>query len=209
MTSQRTRARMVRRLAERGIGDERVLELMGNMPRHLFVDEALASRAYEDVALPIGYGQTISQPYVVAKMTETLFAGHAPERVLEVGTGSAYQSAILSQLVPRVFTVERIPELFTQAKIRLKRFGIRNVVCGHSDGHWGWEENAPYDGILVTAAPEDLPLALLEQLTVGGRLVIPIGGTQEQQLRVIHRTGGAYEEEVLESVNFVPLVEGY
>ncbi|MGD9389013.1 MAG: protein-L-isoaspartate(D-aspartate) O-methyltransferase, partial [Thioalkalispiraceae bacterium] len=160
MTSQRTRDRLVQRLKEEGIQDDRVLEVIRSMPRHLFVDEALASRAYEDTALPIGHGQTISQPYVVARMTEALLAAGPLQRVLEVGTGSGYQSAILSQLVEQLFTVERIEPLLERARKKLFDLGLRNIRYCLSDGSWGWQQHAPYDGIIVTAAPEEVPEAL-------------------------------------------------
>ncbi len=209
MTSQRTRERLVRRLAEKGIRDKRVLDVIKNTPRHLFVDEALASRAYEDTALPIGHGQTISQPYIVARMTELLLAEKTPDRVLEVGTGCGYQSAILSQLVNEVFSVERIDLLLQQTRRRMRSLKLSNVRFKHSDGSWGWESKAPYDGIIVTAAPSEVPEALLKQLAPGGRLVIPVGQQGDaQQLAVIDRTPEGYVQEMFESVSFVPLVNG-
>ncbi|GMV68977.1 MAG: protein-L-isoaspartate O-methyltransferase [Pseudomonadota bacterium] len=208
MTSLRTRKRMVERLAARGITDERVLALMARMPRHLFVEEALASRAYEDLALPIGHGQTISQPYTVARMTAALLQNRVPERVLEVGTGSGYQTALLASLVPHVHTVERIAPLIAQAQRRLGRMRIRNVTFHHSDGHWGWPEHAPYDAILVAAAPDELPESLIGQLQVGGSLVIPIGSGLQQRLMRHTRTTHGHVEETLETVHFVPLKEG-
>ncbi len=208
MTSQRTRERLIGRLREQGIQRREVLEVLRNTPRHLFVDEALASRAYEDTALPIGYGQTISQPYVVARMTELLFGESAPEKVLEVGTGCGYQTAILAQLAKEVFTVERIGALLSQARRRFRTLGIRNVRTKHSDGHWGWPGLAPYDAILVAAAPEQVPMALLEQLAPGGRMVIPVGGQGQQNLAVISHTPSGYEQTMYERVSFVPLVGG-
>ena len=209
MTSQRTRDRLAARLKENGISDERVLAVMRRMPRHLFVDEALASRAYEDTALPIGHGQTISQPYIVARMTEALLAGGVPDKVLEVGTGSGYQAAILSQLVPRVFTTERIRDLHERARNLFRQLGLRNVQAWHSDGSWGLKQLAPFDGIIVTAAAEEVPAALLEQLAVGGRMVIPVGRSNDtQQLLRITRTETRYEQELLEPVVFVPLRKG-
>lgn len=208
MTSQRTRERLVGRLREKGIRRSEVLEVIRNTPRHLFVDEALASRAYEDTALPIGHGQTISQPYVVARMTELLLADRTPSRVLEVGTGCGYQTAVLAQLAAEVFTVERIGALLSQARRRFRSLGIRNVRTKHSDGQWGWPGLAPYDGILVTAAPEQVPPGLLEQLAPGGRIVMPLGTQGRQHLTVIERTPDGYEQVDYEPVSFVPLLGG-
>jgi len=209
MTSQRTRDRLVVRLREAGIQDERVLEVMRDTPRHIFVDEALASRAYEDTSLPIGFGQTISQPYIVAHMTEVLLKDFSPRRVLEVGTGSGYQTSVLAQLVPEVYTVERIAGLQEQARQRLARqLRLSNIRYKHSDGNWGWKQNAPYDGILVTAAPEEVPQELLNQLAEGGRLVIPSGPNGQQQLRVYSREGDSMKESILGTVSFVPLLTG-
>jgi len=206
MTSQRTRDRLMQRLREEGIRDERVLEAMRNVPRHIFVDEALATRAYEDTALPIGHGQTISQPYIVALMTQTLLAGERLKKVLEVGTGSGYQTAVLAQLVDAVYSVERIEPLMKLARKRLREIGCRNVQIKLSDGSWGWKDHAPYDGIIVTAAPAEIPPALLDQLAPGGRLVIPVGGAAMQELLLIQNTGKGLSQERLELVNFVPLV---
>ena len=209
MTSQRTRDRLVIRLRQAGIQDERVLEVMRQTPRHIFMDEALASRAYEDSSLPIGFGQTISQPYLVARMTEVLLKDASPDRVLEVGTGSGYQTSVLAQLVPEVYTVERIAGLQEQARQRLARqLKLTNIRYKHSDGNWGWKQHAPYDGILVTAAPEEVPPELLNQLADGGRLVIPSGPNGQQQLRVFSREGDSLKESVLETVSFVPLLTG-
>ena len=208
MTSQRTRDRLVERLREKGIRSEAVLEVMRRTPRHLFVDEALSSRAYEDTALPIGFYQTISQPYIVARMTEALLAGGVPEKVLEVGTGSGYQAAVLAQLVPRLYTVERIDALVRSARQRFRTLELRNVQLKQSDGSWGWPQQAPFDAILVTAAPAEIPRPLLEQLADGGRLVIPVGGASGQTLAVVTRRGNVYEREDLEPVSFVPLVGG-
>ncbi len=209
MTSQRTRDRLISRLKEQGIKDGRVLEVMREVPRHLFVDEALASRAYEDTALPIGHGQTISQPHSVAKMTEALLKGGDLEKVLEVGTGSGYQTAVLSRLVKRVFSVERISALQNLARERFYTFKFNNIRLKHSDGNWGWEDNAPYDGIIVTCAPEKVPDSLLMQLSAdGGRLVIPVGESRSQSLRIIERNGNTFEETELEPVSFVPLLSG-
>ena len=208
MTSQRTRDRLVRRLREAGIRDERVLEVIATTPRHIFFDEALASRAYEDTALPIGFGQTISQPYIVARMTEALLEDGIPQKVLEVGTGSGYQTAILAQLVAEVYTVERIAGLQEQARERLRCLGLRNLHYKHADGTWGWKEHAPYDGILVAAAPEEVPAELLEQLADGGRLIIPSGPAGRQRLRLFTRHGDDHEERFLGWVTFVPLRAG-
>jgi protein-L-isoaspartate(D-aspartate) O-methyltransferase len=206
MTSQRTRDRLLLRLREEGIHDERVLEAIGNVPRHMFVDEALSSRAYEDTALPIGHGQTISQPYIVALMTQALIAGKRLKKVLEVGTGSGYQTAVLASLVDEVYSVERLEPLMKQARRRLREIGCRNIHIRLSDGSWGWKEHAPYDGIIVTAAPAEVPPALLEQLAPGGRLVIPVGGSSMQQLLLVQHTDKGPTQERLELVNFVPLV---
>lgn len=208
MTSQRTRDRLIQRLKDRGINNQQVLAIMRQCPRHLFVDEALASRAYEDTALPIGHGQTISQPFIVARMTEILLQGGVRNKVLEVGTGSGYQTAVLSGLVPRVFSVERIAPLLKQARERFYQLKLNNIRLKHSDGSWGWEENAPYDGIIVTCAPEHIPENLLQQLAPGGRLVIPVGNNKGQSLRVIDRNGSTFEESEWEAVSFVPLLSG-
>lgn len=208
MTSQRTRDRLVRRLRDSGIRDVRVLDAIARTPRHLFVDEALASRAYEDTALPIGFNQTISQPYIVARMTEALIAGGAPDKVLEIGTGCGYQSAVLAGLVPKVYSVERIAGLLEQARRRLRALGVRNVRYRHGDGGEGWPEFAPYDGILVAAASDEIPPALLTQLAPGGRLVIPVGPQGDQWLLEVVRTAEGYETHALDPVSFVPLRGG-
>jgi len=208
MTSQRTRDRLINRLKDQGISHVELLSVMRELPRHLFVDEALASRAYEDIALPIGHGQTISQPHSVAKMTEILLDGIPKKKVLEIGTGSGYQTAVLSRLVERVYSVERIEPLQNQARERFYQLKHNNIRLKYSDGTWGWEENAPYDGIIVTCAPEEVPEALLKQLAPGGRLVIPVGGSGKQSLRVIDRNGSSFEETVLDDVSFVPLLSG-
>ncbi len=208
MTSQRTRDRLVRRLRAEGIADARVLDAIARTPRHLFVDEALASRAYEDTALPIGYGQTISQPYIVARMTEAIMAAPAPEKVLEIGTGCGYQTAVLASLVPKVYTVERIGALLEQARRRLRALGVRNVRYRHGDGAQGWPEQAPFDAILVAAAPDEIPPALLEQLAPGGRLVIPTGPPGGQWLLEVVRTAEGFEQRTLGAVSFVPLRGG-
>ena len=208
MTSQRTRDRLITRLRENGIDDERVLEVMRSTPRHLFMDEAMASRAYEDTALPIGFGQTISQPYIVARMTQALLQHGTPQRVLEIGTGSGYQTAILSQLVTQVFSVERVGALLSLARQRLSTLGLNNIQFRLGDGHEGWSKHAPFDAILVTAAPEEIPSGLLAQLNEGGVLVIPVGANQAQRLRRLTRKGDGFDEETLELVSFVPLVKG-
>lgn len=208
MTSQRTRDRLIQRLQERGIKNIQLLSVMRQCPRHLFVDEALSSRAYEDTALPIGLGQTISQPYIVAKMTEILLQGGPRNKVLEIGTGSGYQTAVLSELVLRVFSVERIAPLLKQARERFYQLKLNNIRLKHSDGNWGWPENGPYDGIIVTCGAEQIPPTLLEQLAPGGRLVIPVGGSKGQILKVIDRIGGKFEETEWDAVSFVPLLSG-
>lgn len=209
MTSQRTRDRLIERLRDKGIQNERVLEVMRTMPRHLFVDEAMNSRAYEDSSLPIGHGQTISQPFIVARMTEVLLSRGVPDSVLEVGTGSGYQAAILSQLVPKVYSVERIVALQTQARERYHQLGIHNISLKHSDGSWGWPQYGPYPAIIVTAAPEQVPEALLEQLAVGGMMVIPVGSQRGvQKLLLITREENQFVEEELDAVKFVPMLNG-
>jgi protein-L-isoaspartate(D-aspartate) O-methyltransferase len=207
MTSQRTRDRLVQRLRSKGMKNNAVLEAIGSTPRHLFVDEALASRAYEDTALPIGQGQTISQPYIVARMTELLLEVK-PDKILEVGTGSGYQAAILSRLVDKVYTTERIESLATQARQRFRRLGYRNVRVQHSDGSWGWPQFGPFDAIIVTAGGAQIPKPLLEQLAVGGRLVMPLGDRVRQILVSVTRTPTVYERVDLEPVVFVPLIGG-
>ena len=207
MTSQRTRNRLINRLRDQGIEDERVLDAMLEVPRHIFIDEALSHRAYEDTALPIGFAQTISQPYIVAKMTESLLAEGPLEKVLEIGTGSGYQTAILSQLVKKVHTVERIQGLHERAKQTLRRLDIRNVSFKYDDGNIGWTEQGPFNGIIVTAAPRHVPQDLLEQLKVGGRMLIPVGDSA-QKLKLIQRDDEGFTETVLEAVNFVPLLGG-
>lgn len=210
MTSQRTRNRLVERLREKGIRNEAVLAVISKTPRHLLVDEALASRAYEDTALPIGHGQTISQPYIVARMTELLLAGENPPRkVLEIGTGSGYQAAVLAPLVEKVFTVERIEPLYRATRDMLQALGYRNVRTYLSNGSWGVAQEAPFDAIIATAAPETVPLALLEQLAIGAKLIIPVGKQgSEQTLQVITRTHDAtYTTVDYESVQFVPMIK--
>ena len=208
-TSQRTRTRMVCRLMERGIRNESLLQVLNTVPRHLFVDEAIASRAYEDVALPIGEGQTISQPYAVARMSEILLDEGPANRVLEVGTGSGYQAAVLSQLVDQVFSVERIRTLLDRARLRFRSLQYRNVHTRYSDGGWGWASHGPYDGIIVTAAPRSVPEPLLEQLAMGGRMIVPVGEQRAvQSLTIITRTAAGFVSREESDVNFVPFLSG-
>ena len=208
MTSQRTRSRLVDRLREQGITSEKILDVIRDTPRHAFIDEALAHRAYEDTALPIGFNQTISQPYVVARMTEALMSEGSLETVLEVGTGSGYQTAVLASLAKRVYTVERISGLANRAKERLMSIGYRKIQFKHSDGGMGWPERGPFDAIIVTAAPREIPEALMEQLAPGGRMLVPVGESRQQELIMIHRDGDDFEQTVLEQVKFVPLLSG-
>jgi protein-L-isoaspartate(D-aspartate) O-methyltransferase len=208
MTSQGTRDRLVRRLRDHGIRDERVLKAIASTPRHEFVDEALSSRAYEDTALPIGLSQTISQPWVVAKMTEALLDGGSPQKVLEIGTGSGYQAAILACLVPQVFTVERIEELLKLARRRFHKLGLHHVYTRHADGHLGWPSQAPFDGIIITAAASEIPPELIDQLRPGGVLVAPVERGPMQRLLAVRRTEDGVEEEDLGGVIFVPMLSG-
>lgn len=208
MTSQGTRDRLVQKLRSDGIKDERVLKAITQVPRHEFVDEALSSRAYENTALPIGQSQSISQPWIVARMTEALLDGGNPEKVLEVGTGSGYQAAVLSHLVPAVFTVERIDELLKLARRRFHRQRLNNIYVRHADGHLGWPSQAPFDGILVTAAAQSIPEELLQQLTIGGLLVIPIEKQGQQRLICVRRSEDGFDETDLGAVVFVPLLSG-
>lgn len=207
-TSRRTRDRLVRRLADAGISDQRVLDAIAETPRHIFVDEALAHRAYEDTALPIGHGQTISQPYVVARMTQALIEYGVPDSVLEIGTGCGYQTAILARLVPRVYSVERIAPLLDRARERLRRLRVGNVQLKHADGALGWPHKGPFDGILAAAAARSVPEALLEQLAEGGHLIIPVGAGETQELLRLRRHATGHERERLERVRFVPLLSG-
>ena len=208
MTSERTRERLIQRLLEEGIVNRNVLEVIRRTPRHLFVDEALAHRAYEDTALPIGNNQTISQPYMVARMSELLLEDGPLDKVMEIGTGSGYQTAILSQLVERIFSVERIKVLQDRAKERLLELNLRNVVFRWGDGWEGWPALAPYNGIIVTAVATDVPQALLDQLAPGGRLVIPVGAGEVQQLMLIVREEHGFARRVIGNVRFVPLLNG-
>jgi protein-L-isoaspartate(D-aspartate) O-methyltransferase len=208
MTSQRTRTRLVERLRAQGIENEALLDVISATPRHLLIDEALAHRAYEDTALPIGFNQTISQPYVVAKMTEALLADGPLETVLEVGTGSGYQTALLAQLAEKVYTVERISGLLNRARGRLGQMGYRNIYFKHADGGLGWPEKGPFQAIMVTASPRILPEALIDQLADGGRMLVPVGEARSQDLLLVRKHGDEIEQTVLEPVRFVPLLGG-
>lgn len=209
LTSQRARDRLLETLRREGIADPAVLDVLRTLPRHLFITEAMASRAYENVALPIGHGQTISQPWIVARMTEALLEDGVPERVLEIGTGSGYQAAVLASLVPTVYTVERIDELLRQARRRLRKLGFENVRSRHADGTLGWPEEAPFDAIILAAAGAGIPAPLLEQLRDGGVLVAPVGPAEDQRLlRLRKRAGAEPEIEDLGAVHFVPLLGG-
>jgi protein-L-isoaspartate(D-aspartate) O-methyltransferase len=208
MTSQRARDRLVERLQAEGIKDRRVLDVIRQLPRHLFIDEALASRAYEDTALPIGQGQTISQPWVVARMTEALIEHGMPRRVLEIGTGSGYQCAVLAQLVEKVYTVERIEELLRNARRMFRKLGMANIRSRHADGRLGWPEEAPFDGIILTAAGATLDDTLLDQLAPDGVLVAPVGPAGKQTLLRIRAVEGEWVRESLGAVSFVPLLGG-
>ena len=208
MTSQGTRDRLVQILRNEGIKDERVLKAITQVPRHKFVDEALSSRAYENTALPIGQSQTISQPWIVARMTEAILDGGQPEKVLEVGTGSGYQAAVLSHLVPKVFTVERIDELLKLARRRFHNLRMNNIYLRYADGHLGWPSQAPFDGIMVTAVAQNVPQELLEQLRIGGVLVIPVERNGQQRLITVRRNEDGFEETDLGGVVFVPLLSG-
>lgn len=208
MTSARTRERLVQRLRETGIKSAVVLDRIRSVPRHVFVDEAIASRAYEDTALPIGFGQTISQPWIVARMTEALLEGGPLFNVLEIGTGCGYQTAVLAPLVGKLYSIERIGPLLDRAKERLKELEIKNVRLRHGDGSQGWAAHAPFDGILVAAAPHAIPDALLEQLAPGGRMIVPIGAEGAQELMRITRKEAGWHRERLGAVAFVPLIQG-
>ena len=208
MTSRRTRDRMIARLRDQGISNNQVLAVMAEVPRHIFVDEALESRAYEDTALPIGHNQTISQPYIVARMTELLLEKGVPKKVLEIGTGCGYQTAVLANLVPQVYSVERIEPLIRKARDLLWQLDLKTIGFKYSDGSWGWPEQAPFDAILVAAAPAVIPPALLDQLAIGGVMVIPVGTESGQQLHRITRTEQGFEDEIIERVLFVPFLTG-
>ena len=212
MTSQRTRARMVERLREQGIRDERVLAAMAAVPRHVFVEEALASRAYEDTALPIGFGQTISQPYVVARMAEALLAGKSPGKTLEIGTGCGYQAAVLAKVFPEVYSIERIKGLLERARANLLGLRLANLRLAHGDGYAGLESAAPFQSIIVAAAAKSMPQALLRQLAPGGRMVLPLAqagrGGGAQRLLLVERSGRGFLESELDAVRFVPMEAG-
>lgn len=208
MTSARTRERLVKRLQRQGIESPEVLDRVRNVPRHLFVDEALATRAYEDTALPIGHAQTISQPFVVARMTEVLLRDGPLNKVLEIGTGCGYQTAVLSPLVGSIYTIERIKPLAERARELLRYLEIRNVYYSHGDGFAGLPRYQPFDGIIVAAAPQTVPTTLMGQLAEGGRMVIPVGPSGKQDLLLLTRRGDTFEREVIEQVSFVPLLEG-
>lgn len=207
MTSHRTRMRMIERLRTQGISDEVVLSAMGAIPRHLFVEEALASRAYEDVALPINYGQTISSPWMVARMSELLRANSTHNKVLEIGTGCGYQTAVLAKFAKLVYSIERIGPLLTKTRIRLHKLQVKNIHLKHADGLLGLPDAAPFDGIIMTAVTTHIPDTLLEQLAVGGKIVFP-RGSQKQNLCIIERNSQGYAERILEEVNFVPIISG-
>lgn len=206
MTSKRTRLRLIQRLRESGITNEQVLGVMAELPRHIFLDEALAHKAYEDTALPIGHNQTISQPYIVARMTELLMES-SPRRVLELGTGSGYQAAVLSELVDEVYSVERINPLLQKAISRFARLNIKNIFTRHADGGIGWPERGLYDAIIMTAAPKEIPKELIRQLKEGGRMILPLGD-QTQSLTVVTRRGASFEKKVIEPAMFVPFLPG-
>lgn len=214
MTSQRARDRLAQMLKESGIQDPRVIEVIRQLPRHHFIDQAMQARAYENTPLPIGHGQTISQPWVVARMTEALLApfkaaGAVPQKVLEIGTGSGYQAAVLAALVGEIFTVERIEELLRQARRRFRQLGIGNLRSRHDDGKLGWAQEAPFDAVVITAAGDAIPSAILEQLTPHGVLVAPVGSPSSQTLiRLIGDGHGDFEQEELGAVSFVPLLGG-
>ena len=208
MTSQRARDRLVQQVRKMGVRSERVLSIIGTTPRHLFVDEALASRAYENNALPIGLGQTISQPYIVAVMTEALIGEGQLANVLEIGAGCGYQSVVLSKIAKTVYSVERIGALASKLRNRLHQLSVNNVRVRHADGSLGWEKHAPFDAILVAAAAIGIPSALTDQLAIGGRLVIPVGQPGSQKLMLVTKTISGLDEQILELVSFVPMVGG-
>ena len=210
MTSQRTRERLISRLVEQGITNQKVLDVIRITPRHLFLDEALSHRAYEDTALPIGFSQTLSQPYIVARMTEILLSEGPLKKVLEIGTGSGYQGTILAHLAEQVYSVERIEPLLNKAKQRFRKLGLTNISAHLSDGCFGWEKQAPYNGIITTAAPQSIPDDLQDQLAPNGILVIPVGSGDSQDLSVVKRLGDSaeFEHTIVEKVKFVPLLGG-
>ncbi len=206
MTSQRSRDRLVGQLRDMGIASETVLAAIRNTPRHIFIDEALASRAYDNTALPIGHNQTISQPYIVARMTEALLEAGNLDKVLEIGTGCGYQTAILAQFARRVYSIERIEALLAGARERFLTLSYRNIRAKYGDGYKGWPEHAPFRGILVSAAPETIPEALAQQLAAGGRMIIPIGQSGKQELLSVTRTRTGFVEKNLDQVSFVPML---
>ena len=208
MTSQRTRMRMVARLRSQGIKDEAVLAVMGEVPRHIFVDEALASRAYEDISLPLGFGQTISSPYIVARMTELARAGAPLDKVLEIGTGCGYQTTVLSRLAKEVYSIERLAPLLTKARRHLREARVTNARLRHGDGLLGMPDVAPFSAIIMAAAATHVPEALLAQLAPGGRMILPMASGEEQRLTVIERTAQGYSERKMDRVKFVPLLPG-
>lgn len=208
MTSQRTRDRLLGRLLDQGINSMEVLDVIRSTPRHIFLEEALAHRAYEDVALPIGHNQTISQPYIVARMTEAIVSTGSVDKVLEIGTGCGYQTAVIAQIAKEVYTVERIKPLLDRARKNLRLLSLRNVKFKHDDGSGGWKKKGPFDAILTTAAPQQVPRELLDQMAEGGRLVIPVGAEGHQELQLITRHGDEFSTEVLDHVRFVPLLVG-
>ena len=208
MTSQRTRTRLIAQLRDMGILSETILSVIMNTPRHVFVDEALASRAYENTALPIGYNQTISQPYIVAKMVEALYGQDDLSNILEIGTGCGYQTAILAQLSKKIYSVERIAALAKSAKQKLRALKYNNIDIKCSDGTFGWLDHAPFDGIIVAAAPMHVPKDLLKQLAMNGRLVIPTGSERQQKLSVFTRIEDGFKEDQLDMVSFVPMLTG-
>jgi protein-L-isoaspartate(D-aspartate) O-methyltransferase len=208
MTSQRTRMRMVERLRRQGVRDEVVLNVLGEIPRHLFVDEALASRAYEDISLPLGFGQTISSPYTVARMTELARAGGMLNRVLEIGTGCGYQAAVLSRVAKEVYSIERVAPLLAKARKHFRELRLSNVRLRHADGHAGMPEAAPFEAIVISAAATHVPRGLVEQLEVGGRMILPMSRSGEQRLWMIERSAHGYVEKKMDSVKFVPLLPG-
>lgn len=208
MTSERTRERLIQRIQAQGIQTPAILDRIRQIPRHLFVDEAIASRAYEDTSLPIGNQQTLSQPYIVARMTDALLAAGPLHNVLEIGTGSGYQTAVLAPLVRRVYTVERIAALLDQAKQRFQQLQLRNIRTRHADGNEGWVDRGPYDGIIMTAAPAGIPLTLVQQLRPGGIMILPVGDQHQQALVQVTRTTTGHTKEVLEAAHFVPLLTG-
>ena len=208
MTSERTRKRLIERLKEQGIKSRIVLDQIKKVPRHIFVDEALSSRAYEDTALPIGHGQTISQPYIVARMTEVLLSNVNGNKILEIGTGCGYQTAVLSPFFKKIYSVERINPLLIKTKRRLRSLGIYNVNYRHDDGWNGWEKYGPYDGIIIAAAAPQVPEKLLQQLGIGGTLIMPFGEKEKQELVIVYRDGDIFDYKRLGAVSFVPLIKG-